>query len=270
MIQLKSQIYQCEQCKKDNDIEYNKGREIVNGTMCQTRECYYCKHKYIYHDNCLFSIPGIGDHKPSISSVESEDDSFKSKSVESHKPSSSSPELESKSITNTSRIDNTSRNSSKPEGDSFTSTILQYIGIGIVLVGLLGGAISYLNKARIVETVMPVAEVASPQYTPPIQTVQPLKKVDCNFEGSRDKALAKLKSLNLSFVDDQYSPDESNVDCSIKFHFYVKRVAYDLEGNSYLEDKLYDLQLTYKKIGRNFEFIDGKLFVNSTQYQSLN
>lgn len=158
---------------------------------------------------------------------------------------------------------------SSSEGDSLTSTIIQYIIVAVVLICLIGGAYDYIQKNYLSKS-STSNKVIHTDQNKVNQPIQNNNLPDCNLSDARDKALAKIKSLNLFYVGDQSPYEATTSDCSIRFDFYVKKINYDIDGKSYLEDKVYQLVLTYKKIGQNSELMDGKLFVNSTQYQNIN
>lgn len=143
-------------------------------------------------------------------------------------------------------------------------SMMVYIIFGLIAVGAFCFIMDYFSKSnKVVSTTQ--------QATAVTQASQPLPSNNCDFESARKKALDKVAKLNLSFVDDEFPADKNIDGCSIKFHFYVKKISYDLEGNSHLQDKVFELKLDYRKIGVDFEFIEGKLFeVNSSKYQVIN
>lgn len=142
--------------------------------------------------------------------------------------------------------------------------VMVYVIFGLITIGAFCFILNYFSKNKKVEPITQQANVTS-------QVSQPIKSNDCDFESARRKALDKVAKLNLSFVDDEFPADKNIEGCSIKFHFYVKKNTYDLEGNSHLQDKIFELKLDYRKIGVDFEFVDGKLFeVNSNKYQVIN
>lgn len=120
----------------------------------------------------------------------------------------------------------------------------------------------------------PIADTITPTITETSnapQSNQINQQGGCDFESARKKALEKVTKLNFSFVDDEFPADKNIDDCSINFHFYVKKITYDLDGNPHIQDKVFELKLDYRKIGADFEFIDGRLFeVNSNKYQVIN
>ncbi|WP_448104609.1 hypothetical protein [Pedobacter panaciterrae] len=46
MIKITSGIYNCPECNKPNDVNYNRGKKIIDGILQQTTRCYLCDSTY--------------------------------------------------------------------------------------------------------------------------------------------------------------------------------------------------------------------------------
>jgi hypothetical protein len=218
MITVNSNIFQCEECKHNNDISYNRGNEIIDGIYYETRECYYCKCKYKFIDKVLYAIP-----KPKIE---------------------------------INHIETTSDNK---------NPIYAYVVIGLMLFGGFCLGMEWvpkiMNKKQVADK---QSNVNQASYTPTNNTG------NCDFDLARKKALAKLKVYGLSLVDDKFQPNKDYDKCQITYILYVKKIKYDMNGKSYLEDKVYQCNLTYKIIAKDFEYMEGTLMeLNNNRSQNI-
>jgi len=73
--------------------------------------------------------------------------------------------------------------------------------------------------------------------------------------------------LNYHYVGDALSPDREPGMCNTTYYFYVKHILQRFDyatltytNETYLDDKIYQLDITFRKIGANFEYMGGNLF----------
>ncbi|RZJ81220.1 MAG: hypothetical protein EOO47_04990 [Flavobacterium sp.] len=235
MIKLESELYECEECGSTNDLNSKIGSENINGLSYDIIQCHNCDTRYRLVDRCLYKI----------------EDNLKY-SYES---------------SGTDKYDNQDR-----------IPFITYVIFGLFLLGAFALIMDYINKGSdskvaniLAETVniQPIENKLTDGNIKPIQSAQST----CDFNIARDKALLKVTSLNLEFVSNDELGDQIDLDrCSVTYRFYVKNIIYDNDDNKIVGDKLKHLLLTYRKIGNEFEFIDGKLFmgVDESRYMSIN
>jgi len=86
---------------------------------------------------------------------------------------------------------------------------------------------------------------------------------ECDFDIARTKALAKLESEGLKFIEDKFAPASQINPCSVQFIFYVKKTYQGLDGTLQTEDQIQQCNLDYTMVGGNFEMVYGA-FINLT------
>ncbi|MDQ8005502.1 MAG: hypothetical protein REI64_11935 [Pedobacter sp.] len=173
------------------------------------------------------------------------------------------------------------RNNKTLSQNSNSVPVVTYLILGLFLVGGFFFVMDYLSQGKesiVANKVSQIVPSTSPSntnnttYNSPKTTASQLSINECELSKARKKALSKTKSLNLYFVsDDELGAQEDLDNCSVTYRFYVKEIGYDSEGKVYVKDKLKHLLLTFKKLGNDFEFVEGKLFrgVNSTKYLKI-
>lgn len=71
--------------------------------------------------------------------------------------------------------------------------------------------------------------------------------------------MKKVTGLGLKFIADKLPSGYDINRCTVRFCFYVKESATGIDGKLRLLDKIYQCNLTYQVIGKDFELMDGLL-----------
>ncbi|HEY0667631.1 MAG TPA: hypothetical protein VGD22_05615 [Sphingobacteriaceae bacterium] len=86
-------------------------------------------------------------------------------------------------------------------------------------------------------------------------------KLNCDFTSAEMKAIEKTKRLGLHYVDQRLGPEYiQEIYCRVTYYFYVKKIENDLNGVSTTGDKIYNLNISYERIGDEFEFMEANLY----------
>lgn len=235
MIKLESDLYECEECGSTNDLNGKIGTENINGISYDIIQCHNCDTRYKLVDGCLYEIEDNLKY------------SYKSSGTDK-------------------------------SGNQDRIPFITYVIFGLFFFGAFALIIDYINKGSNSKgaTIVSEAVKIKPKETTSIdnntKAIQLIQQ-NCNFDKAKDKAMLKVNSLDLQFIsDDELGNQMDSEKCSVTYRFYVKSVSYDTDNNKIIQDKLKHLILTYKKIGDEFELIDGKLFmgVEDTRYISVN
>ncbi|RZK06563.1 MAG: hypothetical protein EOO43_21760 [Flavobacterium sp.] len=243
MVEIKQGKYICQECQAVNDIEYNKALELVNNVKHETRHCHSCGAKYKKIGGTL-ELFRKAKYNANIIQKEKKQDYV-----------------------------NPQQNSSDNEEDQ--SPIALFVIAGLFALGGVFYVIDYFkedNKSPTSISNNVATEENSQQMISP-SPKQYIEEKKCDYTSARRKALLKLQNEGLSYVgDDNGGAEEDNLNCQIRYRFFVKKLNYDLNGNQYLEDKVQLAFLTYRLIGNSYEYVDGQLMegINSTRYRSIN